>query len=214
MGDDKPPMPPLPQTKEIAAPTQESILLAEFRVGFRQLNARFDETDEKVDVCIKGLRSVTNEVEQLKKDSNEFREWKGEIAERMKTHSIRAVTTSQLDQEQNAQLAQALGALAEERAKRETLEKTAATKDDVAKVLAENQAQTKELTLQTQMMRDILGNPLVKKVGYSAAGLLLLAMGVIGVALERKMAAMQAPSTPQVIYQLPPVVVVGDGGAR
>ncbi len=69
----------------------------EFREGLSKLGAKVDE-------CLSGLSTVSGDVDTLKIERVEFREWKGAIEERFKTHSIGARSLSVHDGAQDTKL--------------------------------------------------------------------------------------------------------------
>jgi len=106
MSDDTPEKAPEKPTVKFEAPPKwaeamfgrvhEGIAASEAR-----LNSRHDETDAKVDKCIHGLVTVTDEVERVK---NDFHEFKGSVNVRLDGNSVRARAQSLHDGEQDTRL--------------------------------------------------------------------------------------------------------------
>lgn len=202
MGDEQ--QPPEKKTVEIPAVPPWAVSLTE---RFNGVESKLGEVVETVGSMKSGLANVTDHANTIAAD---FHKFQGEVVEKFRNESMRAKSPSSFDQEAAAELAKTKVELAETKAKHEALQATAATKDDLAKVLTENQAQTAELKLQTQMMDRILGNPAVKKIGYAALGVIGLALAIAGVMLNAKLAALQSQPTPQ-----PQIIFVQpDGGVR
>lgn len=198
-------------TEPLNATQTQALLLKKLQetmeAGITGLRADIGVLSETVGSVKSGLATVTDQTSSL---STEFHKFQGEVEEKFRNESMRAKSPSSFDQEAAAELAKTKVELAETKAKHEALQATAATKDDLAKVLTENQAQTAELKLQTQMMDRILGNPAVKKIGYAALGVIGLALTIAGVMLNAKLAALQSQPTPQ-----PQIIFVQpDGGVR
>ncbi len=106
MSDEKPPEKP---TVKFDAPPKwaqegftrihEGIVAVETRI-----NTRLDEQDGKLDTCITGLRTVTNEVERHNDELRKLHQWQGGMEERVNSHSMRAKTESQHDDAQDTKL--------------------------------------------------------------------------------------------------------------
>lgn len=173
----------------------------------KQTAAKVDDMADKVDNIERNVELQGGEIGIVKKEIALVYEWKATIEEKVKTHSMRAKSASEMDMSHEAKLSEAIAALSEERAKREELEAKAATKADVDKVLAENK-------LQTQALNTILGNPMVKRIGTAIGALILLAIAAGTLALNQRIATMSAkveaqPPVPSVI-----VVPLFDAGVR
>lgn len=69
-----------------------------------RINTRLDEQDGKLDKCISGLNTVTNEVERHNDELRKLHEWKGGMEERVGSHSMRAKQESQHDDVQDVKL--------------------------------------------------------------------------------------------------------------
>lgn len=106
MSDEKPPE---KETVKFEAPPKwaqdgfarihEGISAVETRI-----NTRLDEQDTKLDTCITGLRTVTNEVERHNDELRKLHQWQGGMEERIASHSMRAKQESQHDDHQDMKL--------------------------------------------------------------------------------------------------------------
>lgn len=177
MPDEKPPQPPQPKTTvELPAVPPWAIELTQsVKAGF----ARLDGIEDKVDQVANGLKLVTDEVEELKADVREFREFKGEITERMKNHSIRAVTTSEIDAQQSAELAS-------ERAAREALAaKVDALGTDVGTLKTDS---SKNLAMMASLVDDVrkfAATPIVKLIAAAVGGAIASWLASKGIQVPR-----------------------------
>ena len=70
--------------------------------GFTSVDSRLGDAEGKLDKCIHGLGTVTDEVSHMKQDYYEF---KGAVGVRLDSNSMRAVAQSTHDGEQDKQLA-------------------------------------------------------------------------------------------------------------
>ncbi len=154
-----------------------------------------------------GFREMRVDTQLLKNDFGLMKErigsvesWRSEQEARATRTSTRVQQNSQADLEQAAQLGLALAALAEEKAKRESLEAVVVTKADVANVVSE------ATTLQTTALLTGLGQN--KKLQVIGGMVLTLVIGYLG------RIATAAPAPPsQVVQQVAPTVIYADGGA-
>lgn len=103
MSDEKPPEkptvkfePPPPWMQEAFARVHEGIAAVETRI-----NTRMDDQDEKLDKCVGGLQTLTNEVERHNGELRGLHEWKGGMEERMNNNSVRARSESKRDDDQD-----------------------------------------------------------------------------------------------------------------
>lgn len=108
-----------------------SALDSKVAIGFKEQDIRLARVEANIDV-------LGNEIGNVKKEVGLLYSWKDDVDSRLKTNSMRAKAPSAFDMEQDARLAVALSQLAEEKARREKLEETAATKEDL-KAVADKQ---------------------------------------------------------------------------
>ncbi len=167
--------PPEPTTKaipqtEILSGLMNKLALAVERVeskqdaGFVAVKADFTLLAGQFDVLERDVRGLQSW--RVRTD-----DWRAQSEMRLSSNSIRAQQTSSIDLEHDAKIASLTTQLLEEKSNHEKLKADAATKADVAAVLAENK-------LQTAMMTAVLESPMVRKIGYAAGALLLQALAL------------------------------------
>lgn len=202
-------MPPQPKTQPLPAADKQEILLAELKVlmigGFKDLDAKVDRLEANLEL-------QGGEIGLVKKEVALIFAWKGDVDEKLKNNSLRAQATSSVDLDHEAKLGLAMAALTEEKAKREALEKNAATKEDVQKMLtkaAEEQTAAIVVGVQT-----VMKTPTAQKLKNAIVPVLLTAMAIIGLKLMAVLHKLQeAPPAPPTVVQLAPVTVYADAGA-
>lgn len=170
-------------TTELQAPPEWAIgLKREIVDGFRDVTSRLDQVEANVSALVDDKRITNDRLSRIEA-------WKeNEVMKRLDATSDRVRETSQADIAHDAAIA----------AIKVEVEKLAARPDTGAQVLAAVEA---------------LGSkPLVKRVTSAAVPVLLLAISVIGVMLQTKLAKLQEspPSPPTIVY----VPAAADGGAR
>lgn len=69
-----------------------------------RINTRMDEQDSKLDKCVTGMQTLTNEVERHNGELRGLHEWKGGIEERLNNNSMRAKQGSKHDDDQDMKL--------------------------------------------------------------------------------------------------------------
>jgi folylpolyglutamate synthase/dihydropteroate synthase len=113
--------------------------------------------------------------------------------------------------EHEAKLGLALAALAEEKAKRERLEKNAATKEDVEKMLADaSKEQTAAIVVSVETL---MKTPTAQKLKSALLPVLMVAIAIIGIKLTMILNNLQeAPPPLPTVVQLSPVTVYADAG--
>lgn len=162
----------------------------EFREGLLVLGGKVDVLGGKVD-------TVTVDVHAIKAEQVEFREWKGAVEERFKTHSLGATalagktqTLSVHDDHQDVKLQELENRLA------------IAAESSMRTILAE------ATTAATAAAKTPLGQKVMKAAGYAALAFFVLATAYFGTMTAR---IQQQPPT---IIQVAPVVAASDGGLR
>ncbi len=100
----------------------------------RLITAGNDRADAGFKAVKADMDLLGGQFESLERDVRGLQSWRVRTEDRQALNSLRAQATSSVDLEQDAKLATALTQLAEEKAKFETLEKNAATKDDLKKI--------------------------------------------------------------------------------
>lgn len=135
-----------------------------------------------------------------------------DVETRLANNSMRAKQSTGVDMDHEAKLGLALASLAEEKAKREALEATAATKEDITKALEKaTDAQTKAII---GAVDAFAARPLVKRVTSVAVPVLMLAIAVIGLKLQASLSRLQAPPQQQsTVVQMTTGPVPADAGA-
>jgi hypothetical protein len=207
-------MPAQPTTTQLEAVPPWAVKLTEKVVGgFSAMEARLDSQDTKLD------KAITEGIEaNVRLDRVETRLGKAEgrldiFEERVGRTSVGVRGLSQVDMEHEAKLANALTDLAEEKAKREALEKNSATKEDIAKALEEaTTAQTKAILGAVDAFAQ---KPGVKKLTGAIVPVLMIAIAVIGLKLQASLSRLQTPPQQQqsTVVQLAPAPVPSDAGA-
>jgi hypothetical protein len=182
------PVPAQPKTKKFEGPDRVELQLAELRVI---MTSALDALDTKVGTGLKGLESKVDSVDTtlrlqrvefgvLQKQVNVLYVWKDVVDDRLKNNSHRASAMSITEAEQDAKLADALAQLAEEKARSNRLEATAATKEDLRAITS---AQTGALV---EAMTTAAKNPTVQKLLWALAGLALVAINAATTYLTAK----------------------------
>jgi hypothetical protein len=163
-------MPAQPKTQELPAADKQDILLAEMRRGFGTVNTRLDQHDTKLD------KAITEGIEaNVRLDRVETRLGKAEgrldtVEERAGRSSTGMRGLSGVDLRHESQIALLQTQLTEERAR-------TVSKDEVADLVRKaNKEQTGAIVLAlTSTAKEAANNPMVRKIGYALAGLVLLA---------------------------------------
>lgn len=134
--------PEQPKTAQIPAADKNAILLAELKqlmvAGQAALVAGQTALEERVDNGFRATKAdmdlLAGHVEVLERDVRGMQSWRVRVEDRLQSNSMRAQATSTIDSEQDAKLSNALVALAEEKERREQLERNSATKADLAAI--------------------------------------------------------------------------------
>lgn len=203
-----------PDGKKTVEVSQLEVVKAQLDRVLQGIEAQRVATSEQKVATERGFTEVRGDLETVKAEGQrtnlrltrqEVR--MDDVETRLTNNSLRARTASEVDLDHESKLGLALAAAEEERTKREALEKTAATKDEL-KVIAQSVADA-----QTNAIGTLIADAAKSKMGQrllQAAGVLLLAaMGTAGGYLAR--GNVQPP--PPTIIQVAPVAAV-DGGAR
>lgn len=136
-----------------------------------------------------------------------------DVETRLANNSMRAQQSTGVDLDHAAKLGLALADLAEEKAKREALGKTSATKDDVKKMLADaSKEQTAAIFVGVQAL---MQTPTAQKLKGAIVPVLMVAIAIIGLKLTLILNRLQEAPGPQQtnVVQLAPVTVYADAGA-
>ena len=154
MSDEKPPEKP---TVEFEKPPAWAISMMERQQeAFADLRGDISTIGEKVDNVEKNMGLLTGEVGVVQKEVAVLFQWKTDVDERMRSHSVRARQPSEQDLENASQLAQ-------ERAAREALAaEHAEVKKDVQEIKAETIAQTQIMISIRDGAKKLLDRPEVK----------------------------------------------------
>lgn len=135
---------------------------------FERVAAILDEHGEKLNHCISGLKTLNSEVEDLKQENREFREFKGQVSERLKHNSERARGASEVDSKHDSNFATVF----------ERLDKQDATLASQNVAIAENTKTTEETAANVVAVKDavvgVVKNPKVRFVGRVLFGLAML----------------------------------------
>lgn len=202
-------MPPQPKTQQLPAADKQEILLAELKVlmigGFKDLDAKVDRLEANLEL-------QGGEIGLVKKEVALIFAWKGDVDEKLKNNSLRAQATSSVDLDHEAKLGLAMAALTEEKAKREALEKNAATKEDVQKMLAKaSEEQTAAIVVGVETL---MKTPTAQKLKSALVPVFMVAITIIGIKLTMVLNKLQGtPATQQqsTVVQLAPAPITDAG---
>lgn len=209
-------MPPQPKTQQLpAVPSWASELIMSVKGGFARQDERFDSVDVRLDGLEGADKTLANKVQDMSVDIRQLRDADVRHEEEFRRLSMRTKDTnanaSSSSLEHEAKLGLALAALAEEKAKREALEKTAATKDDVKEMLtkaAEEQTAAIVVGMQT-----IMKTPTAQKLKSALVPVLMLLISIIGIKLTMVLTKLQEKPAQPTVVQLAPITVYADAGA-
>jgi chromosome segregation ATPase len=170
-------MPAQPKTAQLPAADKNEILHAEMKAfiaaGFTQVNRRLDDQDHVLVTVVNEGVEVNTRLERVEKRVTSAEESIAKLEGRIGKASERVREASAADLEHDAQLAQALVQLAEEKARREALEANAATKEDLKAITA---AQTNAIVEVVAGVKFAAKNPTVQKLLWALAGLAFVAI--------------------------------------
>lgn len=185
---DKPAMAQQPDTTQLPKPTQVEIQLAEILSLSKATRGEVGDVKQEV-ALVKGTVDLIQQDANLTKQEFRLRfvGIEGRVTElegaRVR-HSERAGRVTMDNLEQDAKLANALSQLEEEKQRSARLEANSATKEDVTNAIAEaNHAQTDAIVAG---IKSAAKNPLVQKIGYALALLVLQAITVATAYLATK----------------------------
>lgn len=154
----------------------------ETTAGMAALGSKVDTIGTKVD-------TVANDVHAVKAEQVEFREWKGAVEERFKTHSMGAKSLSVHDTTQDVKLQELENRLAKQ------------AESSMRAILAEV----------TTAAKVVAKTPLGQRVAKAAGYALLAFFGLATVYLGAMTARLQQPTQSNVV-QVSPVTVYADAG--
>lgn len=185
-------MPPPKATKEFSAPDKTAILLAEMKALMVSGNAAITE---RVETGFKSVKAdmdlLGGQFESLERDVRGLQSWRVRTEDRQAAASIRVRENSSIDLAQDAKLANALAALAEEKAARLALEKNAATKADLEAV---TKAQTSAIVSAIGGVSALAEkSPMVRTLLMAFAGLVFMSITAATTYLSTLSAQKQAP---------------------
>lgn len=162
--------PPEPTTKSIPQTEILSGLMNKLAIAVDRVEAKTDAGFVAVKADFTLLSGHVDGIERDVRGLQSWRvrtdDWRSQNEMRLTANSMRAQQTSSIELEHDAKIASLTTQLLDEKSNHEKLKAEAATKADVAAVLAENK-------LQTAMMTAVLESPMVRKIGYAAGALLL-----------------------------------------
>ncbi len=209
-------MPRQPTTTQLEAVPPWAVKLTEkVVVGLSTIEARLDSQDTKLD------KAITEGIEaNVRLDRVETRLGKAEgrldiFEERVGRTSVGVRGLSQVDMEHEAKLANALTDLAEEKAKREALEKNSATKSDLATALDDAaKVQTEAIVAGVKATIDTIAKtPTAKRLTSAIVPVLMVAIAIIGIKLQASLSRLQAaPQQQSTVVQIAPLPIPADAG--
>jgi hypothetical protein len=202
-------MPPQPKTTQLPQVPEWAIeLTRSVKGGFAAVNDRLDGLERTDKTLADKVSDMSVDIRQLRdadvRHEDEFRR----LSVRTKDTSANASSASL---EHEAKLGLALADLAEERAKREALEKTAATKKDVEEMLTK--AAEEQTTAIVVGVKTVMATPTAQKLKNAIVPVLMVAIAIIGVKLTLVLNKLQETPAPPTVVQLAPVTVYADAGA-
>ncbi len=158
---------------------------AETTAGMAALGSEVRAIGSKVD-------TVASDVHAVKAEQVEFREWKGAVEERFKTHSMGAKTLSVHDSTQDVKLQELENRLAKQ------------AESSMRAILAE------VTPVVTAAAKTPLGQRVLKAGGYAA----IAVFGYVALYFGAMAAKPQQPATQSNVVQVSPVTVYADAGAE
>jgi hypothetical protein len=213
--EQKPPQPPEKPTQKLEAMTDRKLLEDLFRLT--------KEQDKKIDTIVVNQDLLVGTVDSLKVDVRHLQQWKLDSEERQSTHSggIRNLssTDSKHEAAQSAMLATQIDHSAQ--LEHQTLilnEHTAAHAASGARLeKVEKKVETvlTETQLQTAIMTKLVDHPLVKKIAWTAGGLILTSLLVLAAMMKGKLETIEhkpAMTAPAPTVYLP--ITSFDGGVK
>lgn len=156
--------------KPAEKPTVEIAKVPDWAIDIKTLVTRVSTNVDNIISAVDVIRDRVNAHDQRFADMDA----------RATNVSLRVKGASVIDMEHEAKLAQALSALAEEKARREVLEQNSATKDDLKKVA---DAQTGDIIKSLTNAAD--KSPTVRNLMLAIAGLIFLGVNTATVYLTR-----------------------------
>ncbi len=200
MSDEKPPQPPEPPTvkldkDEITRQLLDKVLLKLTEVGESQseTTASVAALGGEVRAIGSKVDTVAGDVTAVKAEQVEFREWKGAVEERFKSHSMRAKTESVHDTAQDTKLQDLENRLAAQA--ESSMRAILAEARDAAVVVAKTP----------------MGQRVLRAAGYALTAFFVLATVYFGAVTARLQAQ---PQTQTTTVQLAPTAASPDAGAR
>ncbi len=193
--DEKPPEPATVKLDkdEITRQLLDKVLskLTEVGAGQEEFRTGLTELGGKVDTLVASHHAMTSDVDAIKGEQVQIREWKGAIEERFNSHSMRAKAESVHDDTQDVKI-------------QELENRLAARAESSMRAIVDEMKNAAVVVAKTPM-----GQRILKAAGYMLLALFGFATLYFGALTARLQAQASAPPT---IVQIVPVTASSDAG--